>query len=308
MDLELIDMKSLLEDHEVEISTSGKNVTRGWIEINCPFCSDPSFHLGISSKNIFSCWRCGEKGNAIKLLKALLDKSYEEVRDVLEKYTLEDDFEFKEEHRAKAEEKVVLPRSATKKMPKEAKQYLLNRNFDPQKMSSKYKLRFCGFSGEYKFRIIIPIFRNGKLVSFTSRDYTGRATIPYLTDSKSMERKLYLYNVDTVKDKAIIVEGVFDAWRFGDGAIATLGTRYSKYQVLEIARLGLKYVAVVFDDEDEAQNLAKNLALDISPYVEVVNVVRFKAGGEDPAKMCRTNEEGEEEKRALFEEYEKEGR
>lgn len=299
MDLEFVNVKSILDNYGIEISTSGKNVTRGWIEINCPFCSDPSFHLGISSSNIFNCWRCGEKGNVVKLLKTLLEKPYNEVMPILEKYSFEEIPPFFLDKKTKKETDIELPRESKKQMPKEAERYLLKRNFNPRQLSAKYKLRFCENIGNYKFRIVVPIFKHGKLVSFIARDYSGRAKIPYLLDKDSMEDKRYLYNIDEVKNKAIVVEGVFDAWRFGSGAIATLGTRYTKSQVLEIARLGLEYVAIVFDPEPTAQKFAKQLAVDIKPYVEKVDVIEYE-GNKDPADLFEGVEEAEEEKKKIF--------
>ena len=72
MDLSQVDTKALLDDLGIDYKLSGKNVTSGWIEVNCPFCGDPSYHLGISPTNLFHCWRCGEKGNLIKYFKANL--------------------------------------------------------------------------------------------------------------------------------------------------------------------------------------------------------------------------------------------
>lgn len=297
MDLELIDIRTLLEDAEIEIHISGKNVTSGWIEINCPFCSDPSFHLGISPTNIFHCWRCGEKGNIIKLLKALMEMNFYQTIKLLEKYSFEENFE--EEYVPQEKKEIYLPREASKKMPKEAKQYLESRGFDAQFLSSKYKLKFCSFLGDYKFRIIIPVFKKKQMVTFTSRDYTNKAKIKVLNASNNI--KDFLYNIDSVKHKALIVEGIFDAWKFGNGAISIFGTEYTKRQVLEIANLGLEYAGIIFDDEEDAQEKAKKFALAISPYIEEVEVIHLESDkGKDPAEIFSDIKEGEKFKQEIF--------
>jgi len=60
----MIDIISLFENNDIEFYSSGKNNSRGWVELNCPFCgNDPSFHLGVNlSSGIFHCWICGAKG------------------------------------------------------------------------------------------------------------------------------------------------------------------------------------------------------------------------------------------------------
>ena len=42
------DIISYLENRGVSYWTEGKNVTDGWVNINCPFSPDPSNHLGIN--------------------------------------------------------------------------------------------------------------------------------------------------------------------------------------------------------------------------------------------------------------------
>ncbi len=307
MDIREIDTKQIFEDYDIDIKESGKNVSRGWVNIHCPFpeCSDPSTHCGINlTSNLFNCWICGQKGSIIKLLKIILEKSYHEVLNIVKRYTFEGFDELEEEQKKII--KVELPKECTKSMPNMAYDYLAKRGFDPIKISSKYKLRFCRHLGDYNFRIIVPIYEKGKLVSFTSRDYTEKSPIAWMHDLKgSMEGKLFLYDVDSVKNRALIVEGCPDKWRMGNETIGTFGTAYTKEQVLKIARLGLELAIVLFDHEKQAQEKAKKLALDIEPYVEKTKVVDLYDDvyprKKDPAEMF-SDEEAEKIKLSLFEE------
>lgn len=307
MDLEDLDTRSLLDELDIDYSVGGKNVTSGWTEVNCPFCEDdPSYHLGISPQNLLHCWRCGVKGNIIKYLKVVLDKPYHEIRNIIETFTISDDniLRMEEQQKRIIPETISLPREAKREIPQDAKEYLMKRRFDPQEIRRKYRLSFCTYLGDYKFRIIIPVYENKKLVSFTGRDYTGKASLNYFHDnSGSMIGKPYLYNIDSVKDKALIVEGITDTWRMGDGTIGTFGIEYSKTQVLKIARLGLELAIILFDDEEQAQAQAKKLALDISPYVEKVKIARFSSDDKkkkDPAEIFKDNKEGESIKENLL--------
>jgi len=289
----------------IDYKTSGKNVTAGWIEVNCPFCSDPSYHLGISPTNLIHCWRCGEKGNVIKYLKEALNKNYYEIAALLQKHL--DDYNtirYIGNKRKPTQGEPGLSANTTKYMPKLAFEYLQKRGFEPYKISAKYKLRFFNHLGNFKFRIFIPVFENNEMVTFTTRDYSGYANVKYL-HNKGVPIKHYLYNIDMAKENILIVEGVTDVWRMGDGAIATFGIEYTKEQLLKIARLGANKIIIMFDDEENAQKQAEKLAYEISPYCENVKTVYFHSSNskaKDPVEWFKTNEEAERIKKKLFEE------
>jgi len=54
-----IDWRPLLDSIRVSWKDRGNNCSRGYVNINCPFCGDdPSFHLGISEETgRYTCWR-----------------------------------------------------------------------------------------------------------------------------------------------------------------------------------------------------------------------------------------------------------
>ena len=67
-----LDVFSLLDGIGVNYVTSGKNVTEGWVELNCIFCYFNGHHLGVNlSSKMFSCWICRESGSIFKLVKQL---------------------------------------------------------------------------------------------------------------------------------------------------------------------------------------------------------------------------------------------
>jgi len=61
---------ALLDRLEVQYITEGPNCKRGWVNVRCPFCDDPSEHLGMNLETgAFNCWRCGKKVKSAALAK-----------------------------------------------------------------------------------------------------------------------------------------------------------------------------------------------------------------------------------------------
>ena len=85
MNIQDFDIIAYLESREVEYHTSGKNVTSGWIEINCPFCfpEDPSWHLGINlDTKLYNCYICGNKGSPINLIMEIDQCSFPKAKKI----------------------------------------------------------------------------------------------------------------------------------------------------------------------------------------------------------------------------------
>ena len=72
------DVRSWLEDQNISYSKEGKNISNGWIGINCVFCQDTSNHLGITPNNRITCWKCGTKGDIVTLIKEVEQCSFKD--------------------------------------------------------------------------------------------------------------------------------------------------------------------------------------------------------------------------------------
>jgi DNA primase len=271
MNIENLNLIEYLDDKNISYSTSGKNVSSGWIGISCPFCGDSSNHLGINLESkVFSCWKCGEKGNFIKLAMELEGLSFKEIMKEISQYGnfflqspttpvrssfVKDDFEpIYDWH----------------------KTYLEKRGFDSDKIIKKYKLKSGRITSDFAHRIIIPYFMKGQMVTVTSRDVTEKSKIKYkhLEVSKSIiPTKEALFNIDSVKNSCIVCEGCLDVFRIGDGCVALGGVNYTRKQLIQLMQF--KRVFVLFDPEEHAQKIAKKLAMELSsvnPSVEVVQI------------------------------------
>jgi DNA primase len=291
LNLYLFDICEYLDSIGVQYSHSGKNVTENDIGIECPFCpdGDPSNHLGIHLETkVFNCWRCGASGTAVKLIMSLEQIGFKSALRKIEYQTkhrkdLTRNIHAHVRERATGFDRIGLPSECEADLLDMHREFLEIRRFDPDYIFHKYNLQSVGKNSQkWKFRLIIPIYVNRRLVAWTSRDVTGQANIAYRhapIEDCLIPVKETLYNVDTVKDTAIVVEGPLDAWRIGDGAVCTFGTQYTREQLRLLSNLHRVFVLFDFD----ARDLAKNFGADLGLFVNQTEILELEHG--DPADM-----------------------
>ena len=265
------DITQFFLEQGIPYSTQGKNVTEGWIGTRCPWCiNDPSNHLGINLfSNRVSCWRCGKRGSFWDYVKKVAPQSVKSLKNfAIRDFGSLSEVQQKQEYDWNKE--VSLPTSTTEILPSHI-EYLERRNFSPYHVYRKYNLRSCDRFGQCKYRILIPVYYHGKLVTWTARDITGMQEPAYLNCKKELSIipiKETLYNFDTVNDIAIVVEGPIDVWRIGDGCISTFGIQYTKQQILLLSKI--KRIFIMFDNDiPEAVQKSDELAWGLSPFSEV---------------------------------------
>lgn len=264
-----MDIIKFFEDYEIPYWTKGKNISKGWVGINCVFCDDPSNHLGYNVEEDygFQCWKCG-KHFVDETIAELIGVNITQAKQIVKKY----------EGDSVPVDKKVTCNIKKHKMPtgagsltKPHKMYLNNRGFDPDYLEEVWKLLGTGpisrlDNTDMKLRIIAPIFWDGRQVSWQSRDITNKATIPYLACPEEREivhHKNIVYGLQEYwTDTGIGVEGIFDAWRVGTNAVATFGIGFTNRQVRIIAR-NFKRFFTMFDPEEKAQEKAKQLGKEL---------------------------------------------
>lgn len=246
----MIDLLRLLESHSIEY----RIVSKDWVNVCCPFCGDTNYHLGIPlTGRVANCFRCGPH-NFEYTIKSILGINNTLLDEILDKYRSRKIILEKEKKETATS--VELPGDDLAPLHKE---YLRKRGFDPNFLKEKYNLKGVGPIGDWKFRIIIPIYYNKEVVS-----YQGRAVkdgmVRYKTASNEesiIPAKSILYNLDNCsKESAVIVEGAFDVMRLGDGVIGTLGTGMTTAQI-ELLSTRFNKVIFFFDPEIEAQKRAE---------------------------------------------------
>lgn len=282
----MFDTKQFLDDYDIPYSTSGKNTTRGWVQMHCFFrdCDDTSQHMGVHiGSGTYHCWICDRKGPAEIMALKLLNISLKRAEDICKKYR--DEFVFIKEERKKN-----LLRVETKgftNLKQMHKDYLIERNFDPDYLQRKYKIGGFGTVGRFPYRIGIPVYINGKIVNMTARDVTGlqERYLSLRDEEATINIKECIYNFDNLQENGniLIVEGCFDAWRIGGSTCSLFGTSKSYSQILKILSKSPRNVFILFD-KGKAQVLAKKLAYSFSPFVKHVENLEIE-DIKDPAEL-----------------------
>jgi DNA primase len=132
------------------------------------------------------------------------------------------------------------------------------------------------------------------------RDYSGISHKKYLNASESesaISPKNILYGFDDAPRNSVlvVVEGIIDKMKLGRRAIATLGTEFTKSQVLKFSMLNAKKIFILFDSEINAQKKAQDLAFQIwSNPTEIIQLTNHN----DPGEL--TEDEGTELMRQLI--------
>ena len=265
------------EEAGISYSESGKNISTNWIGINCPFCDDTSNHCGVNIESkMFSCWRCSSKGGISKLIMEIENKSYNQIIPILNQFTKKDKNHGNLTKRTKDDKPVhELIQDISTKLTECHKEYLKSRNFDPDFLESRYKLRSGKPTSLYKHRIIIPYIVRGKTYTFTSRDVSGQAKIKYLhcqIEQSILAPKELLFNGDNCKDSVICLEGCTDVFRIGSGSVSLSGIQYTQKQLLVLSKF--KQIFILFDPEEQAQDQARKLSFDLSFCSSLVEIIK----------------------------------
>ena len=304
----MLDIQQFLINKKIEFRKEGKNVGRNEVNLCCPFCGEDRYHCGINqNKNLFHCWKCGEKGDIAKLISKLLGISYIEAKQIINPISdLKKALEDRDKKIMKVEE-INKPKSF--KLPNYTKPFIKDSTNIWQEIAhdflvDKYnltwedildaKLHYC-FGGKYKNRIIIPCYFNNKMVSFIARTWDKNGTIRYMNcpnEESLINIKKILYNYDNIKigQKLVIVtEGVFDCIKVGLGrSVAVLGTEITKDQLTLLAKLSAKNLIVMFDSDPHLKTTNKK-AQDIVDYLSPFSKTRMVKlpHGKDPGEMER---------------------
>jgi hypothetical protein len=171
-----------------------------------------------------------------------------------------------------------------------AMRYLFNRNYDSNHIHD-YHLKFCPL-GTYSNRIIIPVFFEGRLVSYTGRDYTGNANLRYRNcplNKSILSPKKVLYNWDNFveymkysgKKHVRLVEGPTDVWRIGRTSLGMMTNKLYTKQMSLLASLRLDSISLIFDPGSYGKGI--RYSEELSPLVPSIKVVQLV--DRDPSQM-----------------------
>ena len=194
----------LFKDRNIEIRES-----RGWTNTNCPFCRNPiDVHCnGGFSETVpaFNCWRCG-KHNWVEALSLILKVSPFEARKLVGETS-----SAKIERKSAKGSDLILP--GYDNLTESEKTYLENRGFDVSILQKKFGIKGGGLAGEWSYRIIIPIFYEGRLVSWTGRSILSKELIKELNvpryknlsvEASAVNPKDILFNIDNCRGNSVL--------------------------------------------------------------------------------------------------------
>ncbi len=284
---------SLLEKYSIEYWTEGKNVSPGSINVQCPFCDDHSNHCGIFQDTLgYHCWRCDASGTFDYLLARITGQDKQRLAEEIKDFgfsfetdsTTQVEDLWKEEDRQSEKRSaptgpIALPRffdPITPQMDFPLLDWYLNLRGYPRSTPIEYGCGICSV-GEYMNRMVIPVTLNGQLVSYQAADLTRRAQSKYKAAPGDIaEINNYLYRWDMIdwrKGYIVIVEGILDAWRFGDNALCTFGTHLTDRQKKLIIQSHVKKVIMCWDGDAWEKSLQH--AEELNTFVPEVAVVHF---------------------------------
>ena len=288
------------DDYGIEYQTSAGNLSKGWMCcIDCPRCGahNGKHHLGISPTGSYgSCWSCGYI--SIYELTRLLTPS-------VNYYTLLETYSGWIDDRALLKKKKVTHVESVPfefdSLGKVARKYLEKRGFDADFLQEKYKMRDGGQTGDFRYRVVVPIIYEGSVVAYQGRSYNPVVEPKYrfLPEEKcAMNPKHIFFNLDNARgDHVIITEGVFDSIKLAGedckDVIASLGISTTEEQVQLLARR-FKKVSMCFDPERTAQERARKMAVKLSALgveAEVIDTEKNYDLGDTPASECKALKE-----------------
>ena len=292
------DVDTLLRRKGIAVETN----SRGWSELDCPFCKLP--HLGWSqTRQVFFCWYC-KKHPIRETVAKLLNVSLPEVGRLLKEAEIAPGLNdprlihAREEHVPNAL-KLTYPRYAAP-ITERGKNYLRRRGLDWRQVQDEFSTLMetppYAQPAIMALRLVAPLIKDGREVSWqgrSMRDDCDKA-FRYMTCPKELEvvfHKSVVYGMDQAQPfgKAVVVEGLFDVWKLGPGAVHTFGTSWSQAQLASLSTL--KQVFVMFDSEAGAQRAGRELAAALAGLgvrVSLIDPEDAKDPGEWPLDKARS--------------------
>jgi len=293
----MITLEKLLRTFQIDWQVQTANA----FNINCPFCTkrDTKYHCGIfRDMKSFHCFRCGKSGTLFLLLQQITGMSFHEYKAIIKgDKNVEADLTTKDKVREIFSRKITVEKPKTKpvKLPlselitkKIVNEYPVLQQFLAQRRINietceDYGARFTGYTGDYPYRLIIPIANeHGQIVTWQGRDVTGKAKRKYQT-AHGVAINQFLYWTDSVfGDDIYIVEGVFDAWRLNWSAVCCFGKSLSKRQKHLLLDASVKRYIIAYDGDakKEAMKTGQEMAC-LRNGIGVLDIPE----GEDPDSL-----------------------
>lgn len=129
----------------------------------------------------------------------------------------------------------------------------LKKFYEDRQINKEYKI-YIAYKGEYKNRIIIPIFdEDRRIVYFQARRIPKTGILPKYNNPPTPKELLILNENRFDKDKSIIItEGLIDAFSVGKQGTSCLGKYISEEFIKKLRKLTNKDLIVALDNDTDA--------------------------------------------------------
>lgn len=288
-----MNVAKLLFDNNIECAEEGnRHYRQGWLNFACPFCGQgEGYHMGYcETSEYFTCWRCGWHSVSSTIME-ILGVNFTQFMQLQKEY---DTPSLRKEIDKKIGIKPCQLPEGTEPLSKHHKRYLHARKYNSLKIEEMYHVQGTLIYGkldniDYSRRLIIPIYWNRQLVSFDSRDITNKHKLRYIACPQTRERiehKHILYGLPSAFEHhaCIVVEGIFDAWRIGPGAVATFGINYTPEQIRCLCDT-FSTCHILYDAEPQAQKQAKKLVSELQ--FRGINATNIELDKGDPGDLSQ---------------------
>ena len=273
----MVDFASMFRDYNVPYIPGDKKMK--WVNTRCPLCGDRTENGGFNSEGgYYHCWRCGSHPMD-KVLPAVLGVTPSHIKEILSQYTTSNIIRMSLNNKEKKVYKLDFDFSDFNEAER---RYLIKRGLDPKLLYDKYGVRGGGIVGKWRYRIMIPLIVNGKVVSYIGRTILSKKQadelhIPrYKNLSKEesvVNSKDVLFNIDHCRDEMVVLtEGCFDVFKLGDGFCCSLGTELTEEQIKYLSN-NYKKVYIMLDNEQEAQVKARKIGMKLASMGVDVEIV-----------------------------------
>lgn len=236
---------------------------RGWVELDCPECGGVG-RLGWSpAGQCFKCWLCGMLP-LYETLAALLGVPIGGVKALLDGCEVKGAFGPAEIQKPRGgAASLVYPVTAGPLQGNHIA-YLRRRKLDPAQVEQEFGKQYGTLEHDPLLpnRLVAPLYYQGKAVSWQARNIHTKCphALRYHTCPPEQEvtyHKDLVYGLSTAVQRGrtgVVVEGLFDVWKCGPGAMHTFGTAWLPAQLLLLAA-SFKRVYVMFDSKGPADPL-----------------------------------------------------
>lgn len=318
-----VDWGSFCRLRHIDYIETAASTARGYINVHCPLCSvaDQGYHLGLHRSGRWTCFRdpVGHRGNdPRKIIILLTGCSYEEAESFVQGDVDIDTSDFDQaaaifltSSGPSGDDRQLLtfpeefqPLTSQRGRAKIYWDYLLKRGFSTKevpKVARRYGLHYCD-RGNWRGRIIIPVYVDAVLMSWTGRTVYEMEALRYRSLSHASDAipravisiRDMLFNYDNAARRnyhtCVLVEGPLDAIKvdyyghnYGVCSVATFGTgiRRPQLDLLEHLRIRCRTLIVCGDVGAEAN------IMDLLSTTRGMRMcsIDLPAGVRDPAEL-----------------------